>query len=73
MTVVTSDKEEFDRAQLADQPRLPWTWSASGSKNWALYQPTAVGKWWWTWAQENKDNKRIITEIARMMETKLGQ
>lgn len=72
MTYLTNEKV-FDRAQIADQPRIPWTWSASGSKNRALYEPTAVGKWWWAWAQDNRDDKRIITNIARIMETELGE
>jgi hypothetical protein len=72
MTTLTSEKV-FDQAQIADQPRLPWTWSAAGTKTKKPYEPTAVGKWWWAWAQENKDDIRIISNIARIMETELGE
>lgn len=63
----------FDQAQVADQPRLPWNWSHAGTKTKAHYEPTAVGKWWWVWAQENRENLSLISNLGRIMETDLGE
>jgi hypothetical protein len=63
----------FDQAQVADQPRLPWNWSHAGTKTKEHYEPTAVGKWWWVWAQENRESLPLISNLGRIMETDLGE
>ncbi|EED17871.1 hypothetical protein TSTA_116600 [Talaromyces stipitatus ATCC 10500] len=66
------DESTFDQADIADQPRLPWNWTAFGTKTKEVYEPTAVGKWWYMWAQENRDSPRVASNIGRIMETELG-
>lgn len=63
----------FDQAQVADQPRLPWNWSHGSTKSREHYEPTAVGKWWWVWAQENRESLPLISNLGRIMETELGE
>jgi hypothetical protein len=72
-TLPSINKLILDQAQIADQPRLPWKWSRAGTKTREHYEPTAVGKWWYVWARENRENLPLISNIGRIMETELGE
>ncbi|CRG92850.1 hypothetical protein PISL3812_09921 [Talaromyces islandicus] len=63
---------EFDRAQLANQTRVPWLWSPTGSKTGEPYEPTAEGKWWYDWAHEFQGSPNVRSNVGRIMETELG-
>jgi hypothetical protein len=68
----TIDNEVFDRAQIADQPRIPINLHLSGRKLDISYSSLAVDKWWFAWRQENLDKPNISSHIGRIMETELG-
>ncbi|CRG92912.1 hypothetical protein PISL3812_09990 [Talaromyces islandicus] len=63
---------EFDRSQLANQPRVPWLWSPTGRKTDQPYEPTAEGKWWYEWAHEYQGSPNVRSNVGRIMETELG-
>lgn len=69
-------RENYDRSQVADQPRLPWEWNPRG-KTTELYTHTAVGKWWFHGKKDierlNPNKRRDISHIGRIMETELGE
>ncbi|KAH8697344.1 hypothetical protein BGW36DRAFT_461350 [Talaromyces proteolyticus] len=56
---------EFDRSQIADQPRVPWSWSTTGKKCKEPYKPTTKGKWWFDWAHEHEGSLSVISNIGR--------
>lgn len=72
-TALSVNQLLFDQAQVANQPRLPWNWSHAGTKTKEHYEPTTVGKWWWVWAQENRESLPVISNLGRIMETELGE
>ncbi len=69
-------KTAFARAQVADQPRLPWAWRAHGKTN-AEYTPVVSGKWWSREEEElsglGPAKRRDFGHIGRIMETELGE
>ncbi|RAQ52551.1 hypothetical protein AFGD_004862 [Aspergillus flavus] len=69
-------REDFNKSQIADQPRLPWNWSNLG-KNREAYTPTVVGKWWYRTSFEleqlTENRRNNFGHIFRIMETELGE
>jgi hypothetical protein len=66
---------EFDASQVANQPRLPWGWQASG-KSAAPYTPVITGKWWSQTAEQMEalgPKRNDFGHIGRIMETELGE
>jgi len=61
----------FDRAQIADGPRLPWAWSLTG-KDRQDYTPQVGGKWWSDLPAADPARRRDVGHIGRIMETELG-
>ncbi|QGA16586.1 hypothetical protein EYB26_004253 [Talaromyces marneffei] len=45
LPLIITDQAVFDRAQVADQPYCPWTWTTSGRKTDALYVIHEISKW----------------------------
>jgi hypothetical protein len=72
LPLITTDQMVFDRAQVADQPRRPWTWTTSGRKTDNPYIMHEIDKWWFAWARENPDKPLVASNIGRIMETELG-
>jgi len=67
---------EYDAAQRADQPRLPWAWATHG-KTRDVYASAITGKWWSQTEEEltamSQDKRRDWGHIGRIMETELGE
>jgi hypothetical protein len=61
---------QFDLAQLANQSRVPWLWSATKTDE--PYQPQADGKWWYEWALAYQGSQAVVSSVRRIMETDLG-
>jgi hypothetical protein len=58
-------------AQLADQPRLPWSWGPG--KVTTEYAPVVRGKWWSPGNLPASTSVRNTSHIGRIMETELGE
>jgi len=62
-------KEEYDRSQIADQPRLPWNYepraTRGGSQGQMLpYFPQIEGKWW-SKSKAQIEEMRTVSESLR--------
>ncbi|CRG92233.1 Cell surface glycoprotein 1 [Talaromyces islandicus] len=68
----TLDKEVFDRAQQADQPRILIELPLSGRKIDPFYCSVSVDKWWYSWEKENPTKSNVASHVGRIMETELG-
>ncbi|KAE8371856.1 hypothetical protein BDV26DRAFT_275289 [Aspergillus bertholletiae] len=71
-----SSFEDFQAAQVADQPRWEWIWHPRGKSS-EPYTPAVVGKWWShseaELAQLQPARRSNIGHIYRIMETELGE
>ncbi|KAL0255099.1 hypothetical protein SLS55_009628 [Diplodia seriata] len=69
-------RTEYARTQIADQPRIPWHWSADKCS--APYTPVVRDKWWSDLLdiplnRTNANRRRVVTNACRIMELELGE
>lgn len=60
----------LDFVQLADQPRVPWNWFTTGKTD-EPYEPGAVEKWWYDWAQGFNGSDAVASSVGRITKTTL--